>query len=104
MRRAMRACANWSKTIFFWLRRNGRCRSSWKRNGQRIADGGWALYHLAAQKLEDARWRYQPPSRIARFYGDLGWKSTDAEIHLVGGLGSQNFPIWSMGGRASVPF
>ena len=75
-----------------------------ERNGQRIADGGWALYHLAAQKLEDARWRYQPPSRIARFYGDLGWKSTDAEIHLVGGLGNQNFPIWSRGGRASVPF
>ena len=51
-------------------------------NGQRIADGGWALY-LAAQRLKDDRWRYQSPSRIARFYGDLGWKGSDAEVHLV---------------------
>jgi D-alanyl-D-alanine carboxypeptidase len=51
-------------------------------NGQRIADGGWALY-LAAQRLKDERWRYQSPSRIARFYGDLRWKGSDAEIHLV---------------------
>ncbi|TMJ93133.1 MAG: D-alanyl-D-alanine carboxypeptidase [Alphaproteobacteria bacterium] len=51
-------------------------------NGQRIADGGWALY-LAAQRLKDDRWRYQLPSRIARFYGDLGWKGSDAEVHLV---------------------
>ena len=49
-------------------------------NGQRIADGGWGLY-LAAQRLKDERWRYQ--SRIARFYGDLRWKGTDAEAHLV---------------------
>jgi D-alanyl-D-alanine carboxypeptidase len=51
-------------------------------DGQRIADGGWALY-LAAQRLKDDRWRYQSPSRIARFYGDLGWKGSDAEVHLV---------------------
>ena len=51
-------------------------------HGERMADGGWSLY-LAAQELEDARWRYQSPSRIARFYGRLGWKSTDAEVHLV---------------------
>jgi hypothetical protein len=24
-----------------------------------------------------------PPSRIARFYGNLGWKGTDAEVQLV---------------------
>jgi D-alanyl-D-alanine carboxypeptidase len=51
-------------------------------NGQRIADGGWTLY-FAAQGLKDERWRYQSPSRIARFYGGLGWKSTDAGFHLV---------------------
>src|SRR6266446_2309700 len=51
-------------------------------NGQRIADGGWTLY-FAAQELNDERWRYQSPSRIARLYGRLGWKSTDAELHLV---------------------
>lgn len=72
-------------------------------HGERMADGGWSLY-LAAQKLEDARWRYQSPSRIARFYGRLGWKSTDAEIRLVGNVSSQNFTSWSVAGRASEPF
>jgi hypothetical protein len=49
-------------------------------NGRRTADGGWTLY-LASEELQDARWRYASPSRIARFYGNLAWKSTDA--HLV---------------------
>ena len=51
-------------------------------NGERVADGGWALY-LAAQGLEDVRWRYQSPSRIARFYGALGWRGAAAEVRLV---------------------
>jgi D-alanyl-D-alanine carboxypeptidase len=72
-------------------------------NGQRIADGGWALY-LAMQRLKDDRWRYQSPLGIARLYGDFGWKSTDAEVHLVGGLGSQTFPPGPWAGRASMPF
>jgi D-alanyl-D-alanine carboxypeptidase len=72
-------------------------------HGEYIGDGGWSLY-LAAQKLEDARWRYQSPSRIARFYGRLGWKSTDAEIRLVRGVSGQNFTSWSGAGRASEPF
>jgi D-alanyl-D-alanine carboxypeptidase len=74
-----------------------------ERNGQRIADGGWTLY-LAAQRLKDDRWRYQSASGIARLYGDFGWKSTDAEVHLVGGLSSQKFPPGPWAGRASVPF
>ena len=71
-------------------------------HGERMADGGWSLY-LAAQKLEDARWRYQSPSRIARFYGRLGWKSTDADIRLVRGVITQNFS-WYAAGHASEPF
>ena len=51
-------------------------------NGERIADGGWALY-LAAQQLNEDRWRDQSLSRIARFYGDLGWKGSDSEARLV---------------------
>jgi iron complex outermembrane recepter protein len=47
-----------------------------------IRNGEWGLY-LAAEGLKDDGWRYQSPSRLARFYGDLGWKGTDAEIHLV---------------------
>jgi D-alanyl-D-alanine carboxypeptidase len=72
-------------------------------HGERMADGGWALY-LAAQELEDVRWRYQSPSRIARFYGRLGWKSTDVEVRLVGDVSSRHFTSWSLDGRSSEPF
>ena len=51
-------------------------------NGQRPADGEWALY-LAAQGLRDDGWRYQSPSRIATFYDNLGWKSAEAKVHLA---------------------
>ena len=61
-------------------------------NGQRNADGGWTLY-LAAQGLKDERWRYQSPSRIARFYGSLGWKSTDAEVRLVASQADNFFDV-----------
>ena len=61
-------------------------------NGQHIADGEWALY-LAAQRLKDDRWRYQSPSRIARFYGDLGWKGTEAEVHLVASEANNFFGV-----------
>jgi iron complex outermembrane recepter protein len=47
-----------------------------------VRNGEWGLY-LAAEGLKDDGWRLQSPSRLARFYGDLGWKGTDAEIHLV---------------------
>src|SRR5215471_7438831 len=47
-----------------------------------VRNGKWGLY-LAAEGLKDDGWRLQSPSRLARFYGDLGWKGTDAEIHLV---------------------
>jgi D-alanyl-D-alanine carboxypeptidase len=61
-------------------------------NGERIADGGWALY-LAAQRLKDERWRYQSPSRIARFYGDLRWKGADAQLHLVASKADNFFGV-----------
>jgi len=47
-----------------------------------VRSGEWGLY-LAAEGLKDDGWRLQSPSRLPRFYGDLGWKGTDAEIHLV---------------------
>src|SRR5262245_50102038 len=47
----------------------------WIQHG--VRNGEWALY-LAAQGLKDYGWRYQSPSRLARFYGDLGWKGNDA--------------------------
>ena len=72
-------------------------------NGQHRA-GQWKLY-LAAQRLQDDRWRYQSPSRIARFYGDLGWKGTEAEIHLVASDASRFFGVIgpnTLNGRYSV--
>src|SRR5262249_16138589 len=47
-----------------------------------VRNGEWGLY-LAAEGLKDDGWRLQSPSQLARFYGGLGWKGTDAEIHLV---------------------
>ena len=61
-------------------------------NGERIADGGWALY-LAAQQLNEDRWRYQSLSRIARFYGDLGWKGSDLEVRLVANQAGNFFGV-----------
>jgi D-alanyl-D-alanine carboxypeptidase len=51
-------------------------------NGRPSADVEWALY-VAAQRLREDRWRYQSPSRIARFYGHLRVKRTDTEVHLI---------------------
>jgi D-alanyl-D-alanine carboxypeptidase len=59
-------------------------------NGERSADGGWALY-LAAQQLEDDRWRYQ--SRIAWFYSDLRWKGSDAQLHMVASRADNFFGV-----------
>jgi iron complex outermembrane receptor protein len=57
-----------------------------------VRNGEWGLY-LAAQGLKDDGWRYQSPSRIARFYGDLGWKGTDAEVHLVASSADNFFGV-----------
>src|SRR6266542_3262526 len=57
-----------------------------------IRNGEWALY-IAGQGLKDDGWRYQSPSRIARFYGDLGWKGTDAEVHLVASAADNFFGV-----------
>jgi iron complex outermembrane recepter protein len=47
-----------------------------------VRNGEWGLY-LAAEGFKDDGWRYQSPSRLSRFYGDLGWKGRDSEIHLL---------------------
>ena len=57
-----------------------------------VRNGEWGLY-LAAQGLKDDGWRLQSPSRLARFYGDLGWKGTDAEIHLVASAANNYFGV-----------
>jgi iron complex outermembrane receptor protein len=57
-----------------------------------VRNGEWGLY-LAAEGFKDDGWRYQSPSRLARFYGDLGWKGTDAEIHLIGSAADNYFGV-----------
>ena len=52
----------------------------------------WALY-LAAQGLKDDGWRYQSPSRLARFYGDLGWSGDAGEIHVIGAVARNYFGV-----------
>jgi iron complex outermembrane receptor protein len=42
----------------------------------------WGVY-IAAEGLKDDGWRYQSPSRIQRFYADVGRKTLDSEVHLV---------------------
>ena len=57
-----------------------------------VRNGEWGLY-LATEGFKDGGWRYQSPSRLARFYGDLGWKGTDAEIHLVTSAADNYFGV-----------
>ena len=54
--------------------------------------GEWALY-MSGDGVKDGGWRYQSPSRIGRFYGDLGWKGSDAEVHLVGSAADNYFGV-----------
>jgi iron complex outermembrane receptor protein len=69
---------------------------SFGRFGGSVQYGGrkdeWALY-LAATGLKDDGWRYQSPARIARFYGDLGRKTMDSEIHLVASAANNYFGV-----------
>jgi iron complex outermembrane receptor protein len=42
----------------------------------------WSLY-ITGDALHDDGWRYFSPSSLVRLFGDLGYKTQDAEIHLV---------------------
>jgi iron complex outermembrane receptor protein len=57
-----------------------------------VRQAAWGLY-LAAEGFKDDGWRYQSPSRLARFYGDLGWKGTDAEVHLITSVADNFFGV-----------
>ncbi len=47
--------------------------------------GPWSFY-FAGEGLKDDGWRYKSPSEIGRVYGDLGYRTPDAEFHLIGQL------------------
>ena len=57
-----------------------------------VRSGEWGLY-LAAEGFKDDGWRSQSPSRLARFYGDLGWRGTDAEVHFLTSIADNYFGV-----------
>jgi len=58
---------------------------------------GWRADNLgvyvAADGLSEDGWRDHSPSRAARFYGDLGWRSADSELHLAATVASNRFGV-----------
>ena len=42
----------------------------------------WGLY-ISGDALHDDGWRYSSPSSLVRIFGDLGYRTPDAELHLV---------------------
>src|SRR6476661_1324694 len=53
---------------------------------------GLAVY-MQGVRINDDGWRYQSPSRIGRFYGDLGWRGTDAEVHFITSIAYNYFGV-----------
>jgi len=49
--------------------------------------------YLAADGLNADGWRDHSPARVARFYGDFGWRSADAELHLAASAASNRFGV-----------
>ncbi|QGM99325.1 TonB-dependent receptor domain-containing protein [Methylocystis parvus] len=56
--------------------------------GRRIGD--FAMY-AAGEAAGDSGYRYFSGSQIKRFYGDLGWRGENAEVHANVTLGSNRF-------------
>jgi iron complex outermembrane receptor protein len=48
--------------------------------GRQIGD--YSLY-VTGDAARDGGWRYFSPSSVGRLYGDLGYRSTESEVHLV---------------------
>ena len=57
-----------------------------------VRKGEWALY-LAAKASRTTAGATSRRRGSARFYGDLGWKATDAEIHLVAPAADNYFGV-----------
>jgi iron complex outermembrane recepter protein len=57
-----------------------------------VQKGDVAAY-VAVQGLTDHGWRYQSPTRLARVYGDIGWRRPDSEVHAVFSAASNYFGV-----------
>jgi len=62
-----------------------------------IRSGNWAFYG-AANVLHQGGWRDLQSSDIQNFYGDLGWRGADTEIHL-----NANFSNSVLNGPGTAP-
>lgn len=59
--------------------------------------GPWSFY-FNGDGLNDRGWRYESPSTIGRLYADLGYRTPDAEFHLIA-AGARTF----FGAAAATP-
>lgn len=53
---------------------------------------GFSLY-VTADAAHDGGWRYFSPSTLARAYGDLGYRTPDAEIHVIASGATSNLGV-----------
>ena len=64
-----------------------------------VRSGEWGLY-LAAEGFKDTDGATSRRRGSRRFYGDLGWRGTDAEVHFITSIADNYFgvvgptPIW----------
>ncbi|MBV9252018.1 MAG: TonB-dependent receptor [Acetobacteraceae bacterium] len=49
--------------------------------------------YLSAQGLRDGGWRFQSPADVTRLYGDFGWRSDGAELHLIAAGALSSFGV-----------
>jgi iron complex outermembrane receptor protein len=57
-----------------------------------VQSDGWGLY-VAGDGVRESGWRYQSPSEIKRFYGDVGYRGSDSEFHLIGAVAENSFGV-----------
>jgi iron complex outermembrane receptor protein len=54
--------------------------------------GNWSTY-IAAQAMHDDGWRKASPTKLGRFYGDVGWRDDKAEFHIFSSVASTTFGV-----------
>ncbi len=54
--------------------------------------GNWSTY-IAAQAMRDDGWRKASPTKLGRFYGDVGWRDDKAEFHIFSSVASTTFGV-----------
>jgi iron complex outermembrane receptor protein len=54
--------------------------------------GNWGIY-IAAQGQNEDGWRLKSPSKLGRFYGDIGYRDDRSEFHLYGAVSSSSFGV-----------